>query len=129
MTTPSESTAVARRVFGGDRSIPRGWELRWWRGWLVQIIQLWAPTLVGQVSWEVGPKAKPGADLAGLSLPRMAAARLGCQRAWLVCSGVDREGGGMVADLDIARWRLGSQHLVWPYAVSAAQAVGSLLAV
>jgi transposase-like protein len=38
-------------------------------------------------------------------------------------------GGGMVADLDIARWRLRSQHLVWPYAVSAGEAVGSLLAV
>jgi hypothetical protein len=35
----------------------------------------------------------------------------------------------MVADLDIARWRLRSQHLVWPYAVSAGEAVGSLLAV
>jgi hypothetical protein len=32
-------------------------------------------------------------------------------------------------DLDIARWRLRSQHLVWPYAVSAGEAVGSLLAV
>jgi hypothetical protein len=35
----------------------------------------------------------------------------------------------MVQDLDIARWRLHSQHLVWPYAVSAGEAVGSLLAV
>jgi Winged helix DNA-binding domain len=35
----------------------------------------------------------------------------------------------MVRDLDIARWRLRSQHLVWPYAVSAGEAVGSLLAV
>lgn len=35
----------------------------------------------------------------------------------------------MVQDLDIARWRLRSQHLVWPWAVSAADAVGSLLAV
>jgi hypothetical protein len=35
----------------------------------------------------------------------------------------------MVQDLDIARWRLRSQHLVWPYAVSAGEAVGSLLAV
>jgi hypothetical protein len=35
----------------------------------------------------------------------------------------------MMADLDIARWRLRSQHLVWPYAVSAGEAVGSLLAV
>src|SRR6266576_2947825 len=51
------------------------------------------------------------------------------QRASLVWSGVDREGGGMVQDLDIARWRLRSQHLVWPYAVSAGEAVGSLLAV
>ena len=32
-------------------------------------------------------------------------------------------------DLDIARWRLRSQHLVWPHAVSAGEAVGSLLAV
>ena len=35
----------------------------------------------------------------------------------------------MVQDLDIARWRLRSQHLVWPYAVSVGEAVGSLLAV
>jgi hypothetical protein len=35
----------------------------------------------------------------------------------------------MVQDLDIARWRLRSQHLVRPYAVSAREAVGSLLAV
>jgi hypothetical protein len=34
-----------------------------------------------------------------------------------------------VQDLDIARWRLRSQHLVSPYAVSAREAVGSLLAV
>jgi Winged helix DNA-binding domain len=39
------------------------------------------------------------------------------------------EGGGIVRDLDIARWRLRSQHLVWPYALSAREAVGSLLAV
>jgi hypothetical protein len=39
------------------------------------------------------------------------------------------EGGGTVRDLDIARWRLRSQHLVEPYAVSAGEAVGSLLAV
>ncbi len=32
-------------------------------------------------------------------------------------------------DLDIARWRLRTQHLVSPYAVSAREAVGSLLAV
>ena len=32
-------------------------------------------------------------------------------------------------DLDIARWRLRSQHLVWPWAVSVGEAVGSLLAV
>jgi winged helix DNA-binding protein len=32
-------------------------------------------------------------------------------------------------DLDIARWRLRSQHLVRPYAVSAREAIGSLLAV
>ena len=35
----------------------------------------------------------------------------------------------MVADLDVARWRLRTQHLVPPYAVSAREAVGSLLAV
>ena len=35
----------------------------------------------------------------------------------------------MVADLDIARWRLRTQHLVPPYAASAREAVGSLLAV
>jgi hypothetical protein len=35
----------------------------------------------------------------------------------------------MVQDLDIARWRLRSQHLVSPFAVSARAAVGSLLAV
>lgn len=35
----------------------------------------------------------------------------------------------MMQDLDIARWRLLSQHLVWPFAVSAREAVGSLLAV
>jgi hypothetical protein len=35
----------------------------------------------------------------------------------------------MVQDLDIARWRLRSQNLVWPHAVSAREAVGSLLAV
>jgi hypothetical protein len=34
-----------------------------------------------------------------------------------------------VRDLDIARWRLRSQHLVSPYAMSALEAVGSLLAV
>jgi hypothetical protein len=35
----------------------------------------------------------------------------------------------MMRDLDVARWRLRSQHLVWPYAASAREAVGSLLAV
>jgi Winged helix DNA-binding domain len=35
----------------------------------------------------------------------------------------------MMRDLDIARWRLRSQHVVWPYAVSAREAVGALLAV
>jgi hypothetical protein len=35
----------------------------------------------------------------------------------------------MVQDLDIARWRLRTQHLVSPYAASAREAVGSLLAV
>ncbi len=35
----------------------------------------------------------------------------------------------MVQDLDIARWRLSCQHLVSPHAVSAREAVGSLLAV
>jgi hypothetical protein len=37
--------------------------------------------------------------------------------------------GGTVRDIDIARWRLRSQHLTWPDAVSAGEAVGSLLAV
>jgi Winged helix DNA-binding domain len=36
---------------------------------------------------------------------------------------------GTVRDLDIARWRLRSQHLVSPFAVSAREVVGSLLAV
>jgi hypothetical protein len=35
----------------------------------------------------------------------------------------------MVKDLDIARWRLRSQHAVSPFAVSARAAIGSLLAV
>jgi hypothetical protein len=35
----------------------------------------------------------------------------------------------MVQDLDIARWRLRTQHLAWPHAGSAREAVGSLLAV
>jgi hypothetical protein len=35
----------------------------------------------------------------------------------------------MVQDLDIARWRLRSQHLVAPHAASAREVVGSLLAV
>lgn len=35
----------------------------------------------------------------------------------------------MVRDVDVARWRLRSQHLVWPYTGSAGDAVGSLLAV
>ena len=35
----------------------------------------------------------------------------------------------MVQDLDIARWRLRSQHVVSPFAVSTREAVGSLLAV
>jgi hypothetical protein len=35
----------------------------------------------------------------------------------------------MVQDLDIARWRLRCQHLVLPHAVSAREAIGSLLAV
>jgi hypothetical protein len=35
----------------------------------------------------------------------------------------------MVQDLDIARWRLRTQQLAWPYAESAREAVGSLLAV
>ena len=35
----------------------------------------------------------------------------------------------MMQDLDIARWRLRTQHLVPPYAPSAGEAVGSLLAV
>jgi hypothetical protein len=40
-----------------------------------------------------------------------------------------REDGGVVQDLDIARWRLRSHHVVSPFAVSARAAVGSLLAV
>ena len=32
-------------------------------------------------------------------------------------------------DIDIARWRLSTQHLVWPHAGSAGEVVGSLLAV
>jgi hypothetical protein len=47
----------------------------------------------------------------------------------LVCSGWAGEGGGILKDLDIARWRLRTQHLVSPHAVSAHEAVGSLLAV
>src|SRR6059058_3878206 len=39
------------------------------------------------------------------------------------------ESSGMAQDLDIARWRLRTQHLVSPYAASAREAVGSLLAV
>jgi len=35
----------------------------------------------------------------------------------------------MVQGLDIARWRLRTQYLVWPHAVSAREAIGSLLAV
>jgi hypothetical protein len=35
----------------------------------------------------------------------------------------------VVQDIDIARWRLRSQHLVSPHVVSAREAVGSLLAV
>ena len=35
----------------------------------------------------------------------------------------------MMRDVDIARWRLRSQRLVAPYAGSAGEAVGSLLAV
>jgi hypothetical protein len=56
-------------------------------------------------------------------------ARLGGRRAWLVCCALTGEDGGIVQDLDIARWRLRSQHLVSPHAVSAREAVGSLLAV
>jgi hypothetical protein len=37
--------------------------------------------------------------------------------------------GGVVRDLDIARWRLRAQHLVSPFAGSARDVVGSLLAV
>jgi hypothetical protein len=48
--------------------------------------------------------------------------------ASLLCSG-PREGGGMVEDLDIARWRLRSQRLVPPHATSAGEAVRTLLAV
>jgi hypothetical protein len=35
----------------------------------------------------------------------------------------------MMRDLDIARWRLHTQYLVWPHAGSARAAIGSLLAV
>ena len=35
----------------------------------------------------------------------------------------------MVGDLDVARWRLRTQHLVEPHAVTAAAVVGALLAV
>src|SRR6266496_2201659 len=49
-------------------------------------------------------------------------------RCWSVPARV-RQGGGMMRDLDIARWRLRSQHLVSPFAASAFEAVGSLLAV
>jgi len=49
--------------------------------------------------------------------------------SFLVCSGSVRQGGSMMQNLDIARWRLRSQHLVSPFAVSASEAVGSLLAV
>jgi hypothetical protein len=38
-------------------------------------------------------------------------------------------GGGMVQNLDIARWRLRSQHLAAPHAAAAGETVGSLLAV
>jgi hypothetical protein len=58
-----------------------------------------------------------------------AGGRLGCQRVaslFRLASGKD---DGMVQDLDIARWRLRSQHLVSPFALSAREAVGSLLAV
>src|SRR5512132_2663887 len=48
--------------------------------------------------------------------------------SWSVPAGV-RQGGGMMDDLDIARWRLRTQHLVSPFGVSAFEAVGSLLAV
>ncbi|HET8643550.1 MAG TPA: winged helix DNA-binding domain-containing protein [Pseudonocardiaceae bacterium] len=40
-----------------------------------------------------------------------------------------REIGGMVSDVDIARWRLRTQRLVAPQAESAREVVGSLLAV
>ena len=35
----------------------------------------------------------------------------------------------MLRDVDVARWRLRSQRLISPHAVSAGEAVGSLLAV
>jgi hypothetical protein len=40
-----------------------------------------------------------------------------------------RQGGGMMRDHDIARWRLRSQHLVRPHQTTASAVVGSLLAV
>ncbi|GID95754.1 hypothetical protein Adi01nite_51660 [Amorphoplanes digitatis] len=43
--------------------------------------------------------------------------------------GIADTGRGMVRDLDIARWRLRSQHLAAPHAAAAGEAVGSLLAV
>src|SRR3954464_4346745 len=55
--------------------------------------------------------------------------RFGCRCAWLGCPGSGRGGWRMVQDLDIARWRLRSQHLVAPHAASAREIVGSLLAV
>src|SRR5688572_7796803 len=48
--------------------------------------------------------------------------------AWLGCC-PQSGGGGMVRDVDIARWRLRSQHLVSPHAASARDVIGSLLAV
>src|SRR5207344_2328993 len=45
------------------------------------------------------------------------------------CVAALTEGVAALQDLDIARWRLRNQHLVWPYAVSARETVGSLLAV
>src|SRR5262249_45895449 len=88
-------------------------------------------TVTAKVSMSAPPKYDPRRNLPTMALRKRHGSRfiLGCQCAWLVCSGVDREGGGMVQDLDIARWRLRSQHLVWPHAVSAGEAIGSLLAV
>ncbi len=54
---------------------------------------------------------------------------MGCVRLVKLLRLGSGEMRGVVQDLDIARWRLRSQHLVAPHAVSAGEVVGSLLAV